>query len=80
VVPASAKVIYEKLQTLNEENSISPNFRILDLTNQEAVGWTYTRTDTTPIDETFPWYAIVLLILLPILVIILAVKMSLANK
>ena len=80
VVPASAKAIYEKLQTLNEQNSISPNFPILDLANQEAVGWTYTRVDTTPIDETFPWYGIVLLIILPLLVLVLIFKTSFVDK
>lgn len=80
VVPASAKAIYEKIQTLNEQNSISPNFPILDLANQEAVGWTYTRVDTTPIDETFPWYGIVLLIILPLLVLVLIFKTSFFEK
>jgi hypothetical protein len=60
-------------------NSISSYFPVLSL-KQETIGWKYVPDDKTPTEMGFPLYAIILIVLLPLLIISLGIKMACSSQ
>lgn len=81
VLSTSASDIYEKIVGMTDSNAIHEDFSMTALENETTIGWTYVEGgNPNPISTEFPWYAIVLLVCLVILIIALAIKFAFFGK